>query len=773
MKTKLFLSALCFFSVAMSYLPSGFAQTKDLPAGARARLGETIRCTSVRELILGDLYRDFPADYLWDFDYSPDSRSLVVAWTPAYEGISLYDARTAQKVRDIAAWSTSNIRSVVFSPDGTTLAANVEGYMLSLIDIATGSKSFPRDVSVTPCSIAWLSLDRSTLACVIDFKHASSLRLSNLTGGSRRQIEHKRQNSSLSPFILSVGFDSDGSGTGPYTVASASKDGIIHLWDVDDGTHLQKFTQYGITGVYRKTSEEEIAVLAESEEVTFISGDEFHLLVKEIITEVGVDPSVIHDGKNFSPAPREFWRTISPNLPGGPAPNREAILALFDHLERYTGDRPLDSVQNPANIIHLRETTWKPNDNQNDWEGAPDYIQDKGNVLKHKFIGHTGCVWNVVYGEDGEEVASASVDGTIRTWHAALGGQNKKFASHTLHFSNIAFSPNGKALAVGGDNGTIQVRVNGTWWEPFKAHDGPVTSLAFHPWWEPFESTLESGEVVEHPVIPTLASAGTDGTVRLWSLYLGAQEARPRTEGWVFYVKPLGSKEDFERVSILLDPLITVGKPATSVAFSPDGNTLAIGSWSGVKVIKLWTARYSAPPIIYFDPVMSVAFSPESQTLAAGCLDGTIQLGGVTLDGRTETLTGHTGSVFKVMFSPDGKTLASGSDDGTVLLWDHEPVNNVIIRVSKPPPSEDEDEDEEAEADEETDDPSPEEDAPTPEDINGDGVVNVQDLVLVSTNMGATGENPADVNGDGVVNIQDLVLIANALSEAQEAPAAE
>ena len=304
----------------------------------------------------------------------------------------------------------------------------------------------------------------------------------------------------------------------------------------------------------------------------------------------------------------------------------------------------------------------------------------------------------MVYGEDGEEVASASVDGTIRTWHAALGGQNKKFASHTLHFSNIAFSPNGKALAVGGDNGTIQVRVNGTWWEPFKAHDGPVTSLTFHPWWEPFEVTLESGEVAEIPVILTLASAGTDGTVRLWRLDFGAKTARPRTEGWVSYIKQLGSEEDFQRVSILHDPLITVGQPATSVAFSPDGNTLAIGSWRGVKVIKLWTAWSGTPPIIYLDPVMSVAFSPESQTLAAGCLDGTIRLGGVNLDGRTETLTGHTGSVFKVMFSPDGKTLASGSDDGTVLLWDHEPVNNVIIRVSKPPPSEDE----ETEADEET-----------------------------------------------------------------------
>ncbi len=57
-------------------------------------------------------------------------------------------------------------------------------------------------------------------------------------------------------------------------------------------------------------------------------------------------------------------------------------------------------------------------------------------------------------------------------------------------------------------------------------------------------------------------------------------------------------------------------------------------------------------------------------------------------------------------------------------------------------------------------------------DVNGDGVVNVQDLVLVSANFGKTGQQDADVNGDGVVNIADLVLIAGALGDAAAAPSA-
>ena len=56
------------------------------------------------------------------------------------------------------------------------------------------------------------------------------------------------------------------------------------------------------------------------------------------------------------------------------------------------------------------------------------------------------------------------------------------------------------------------------------------------------------------------------------------------------------------------------------------------------------------------------------------------------------------------------------------------------------------------------------------EDINEDGVVNIQDLVLVSSNFGKTGENAADINGDGVVDIVDLVKVAAALGNTADAP---
>ena len=55
-------------------------------------------------------------------------------------------------------------------------------------------------------------------------------------------------------------------------------------------------------------------------------------------------------------------------------------------------------------------------------------------------------------------------------------------------------------------------------------------------------------------------------------------------------------------------------------------------------------------------------------------------------------------------------------------------------------------------------------------DVTGDGVVNIQDLVLVASSFGQTGEISADVNGDGVVNIADLVLVAGSLGMSAGAP---
>ena len=108
----------------------------------------------------------------------------------------------------------------------------------------------------------------------------------------------------------------------------------------------------------------------------------------------------------------------------------------------------------------------------------------------------------------------------------------------------------------------------------------------------------------------------------------------------------------------------------TSVAFSPNGRTLT--STSEDNAVHLWnvvTRTHNRTLKGHTTFVRSVAFSPDGQTLASGSADATIRLWNVATGTYRRTLAGHTDWVNSVAFSPDGAMLASGSADATIRLW--------------------------------------------------------------------------------------------------------
>ena len=113
------------------------------------------------------------------------------------------------------------------------------------------------------------------------------------------------------------------------------------------------------------------------------------------------------------------------------------------------------------------------------------------------------------------------------------------------------------------------------------------------------------------------------------------------------------------------------GNWVSSVTFNPDSKTIATGSDDGK--VKLWNLEGQLLKTLsgHSDVVRGIAFSPDGKTIATGSADKTLKLW--NLEGKElRTLVGHSSGVTSVTFSPDGKTIATGSADKTVKLWNLE-----------------------------------------------------------------------------------------------------
>jgi WD40 repeat protein len=250
-------------------------------------------------------------------------------------------------------------------------------------------------------------------------------------------------------------------------------------------------------------------------------------------------------------------------------------------------------------------------------------------------------------------------------WHRVKGEQIGELQGHQWIVNCAAFSPNGQLLATGGQDSTIHL------WDTaaqalvasITAHTGAVWSVSFTPNTE------------------LLTSAGSDGQVKLWDLktrqpvgsFPGAQAAMARTNGLMaisesspLFWEPAGrvSLWDWTTRRKLRD----WAEPGKSLAFSPDGQLLAVTSKE--PGLRLWETGSGKLRQALATPkqVWSPAFSPDGRWLAAAAR-GEVLVWDLLKNTAPVSLP-HTLTVWTAEFSPGGDALLTAGSDRGLRLWD-------------------------------------------------------------------------------------------------------
>jgi WD40 repeat protein len=428
-----------------------------------------------------------------------------------------------------------------------------------------------------------------------------------------------------------------------------------------------------------------------------------------------------------------LWLAFAPDGRTLVSRSRDRTIRLWDPVQ----DRKLRSLPGPHS--ELGSLAWSP-DGRSLVTGGSDSVLHFWNAATGKETRHfsAGGAWVHALSTDGKMVAAAGRDNVIRLWNATSGKEIIPLGGHQGALFGVVFAADGKTLATRGLDQTVR------FWEAASGRElgqapmphGAVLYLGSAPGFTTLIQEQRGRALVvwdvaagkkrgslpdpwplpdkNPPAMPprvpparaatlspdgkTLAVAGPDQALRLWSVATGKQVVKitPSRElqgewGAVLFAPDgktvitgtrhfadfaaaagdgaiaqwdIGTGKELRR---LTRPGLRLGP----MALSPDGRRLLAAETGGA--IRLWDLtdgreRYHVQAPL--SRVYGMAFAPDGRTFAAAGAGNAVFLWETSSARLVRRLIGHHAPIIGLAFSPDGTALASASEDSTALVWD-------------------------------------------------------------------------------------------------------
>jgi WD40 repeat protein len=608
------------------------------------------------------------------------------------------------------------ITSVVFTPDGKTLASTGEDKTIKLWDVATGIELRTIPAHTGEVNALALSVDGKTLASGSD---DHTIKLWDISNGNELKTLGGHELS-----VSSIAFSPDGK-----TLASGSFDKTIKLWDVSSGQLLKTlsghesyisrlvFSPDGRTilsgggddntiklwdvssGALQSTlsghtkTVNTIAVSPDGKLIASASSDE---TVKLWDAATGKElRSIKQIGEPNALCFRKDSRTLAIGYRGQAVKlyDTQSGIKQGDYGDFiFAGTTAVAFSPDGATLVCGEKTgeifSW-------DIASGEDAVTYTGHQEFKK-------IHAVAMSPDGKIIVSGDGSGRIKLWGGAGGAAPLLLGRHLTWINAFVFHPDGRTLISCSDDGAIKV------WDVVEARKiktlvGPEeneSATGLEDTAQRTAATLTWGAKAITALALTpdgklLAGASNDQTVKVWELATG--RLLHTLQGHTDKVRSVSISPDGTLLaSASYDEQVKLWNLATGkevraipasgsdVLFSPDGRTLLNSQRHSYdlrlldvatgKVLRTLTGHVNLPD--------GFAFQPDGKTLVTGSWDRTIKLWNLATGKVIRTLTGHTNDVVDVALSPDGKTIISGSDDGTVRLWDLATGNEIASLIA-------------------------------------------------------------------------------------------